>query len=158
MAPTNIVFRLVAPEAMRYPSAGDWWSEDDGTLVITAVATPEDPRSALLVQLHELHEALFCLQAGVTESEVTTWDVHHLEADEPGEVAGAPYAAQHNAALLMERFAAMHLGLDWEEHEQVLLRALCGQANSLASAVLTSDQNTSACNGPTESSTPPASS
>lgn len=103
---------------MRYPTAGDWqWRGN--TLVITVAQMP-DPRYEQLLAFHELSEAWMCKHDGVSEKDVDKWDMAHPDADEPGDLPGAPYGPQHKAATESERWFADKLGVNWSEYEKAI--------------------------------------
>jgi hypothetical protein len=116
----NVQINIVPPSEMRYATVGDWQhhvKNGKQTLVIT-VADTGDSGSNMLVAIHELVEATLCDQNGVTEAQVDKWDKDHADADEPGEVKGAPYFAEHHIATSVEMMLAPHYDLNWAEHER----------------------------------------
>ena len=116
----SVTVHVVPHEQQRYETSGDWvWK--DGGLVVT-VSDLGDHRFNLLLAAHELTEALLCRRDGVTEAEVDAWDLGHLESEEPGEEAGAPYFTQHAQACAVERWLAGMLGVKWDEYSQAFER------------------------------------
>ena len=112
----SITVNVIPHGTGRYPTVGDWqWGKDDGLTV--TVSDLGDHRFNLLVAAHELTEALLCRRDGVTEAEVDSWELAHLESEEPGEEAGAPYFTQHAEACAVERWLAWMMGVVWEEYE-----------------------------------------
>jgi hypothetical protein len=111
----SVTVRVVPYSEMRYATSGDWQVGHDGALVVT-VADLGDERFNLLVAAHEVTEALLARRAGVTEQQVDEWDLAHLDAEEPGEMEGCPYFAQHAEASRVERWLADLLGVDWDTY------------------------------------------
>jgi hypothetical protein len=111
----SVTVRVVPYSEMRYATSGDWQVGHDGALVVT-VADLGDERFNLLVAAHEVTEALLARRAGVTEQQVDEWDLAHLDAEEPGEVAGCPYFTQHARASEVERLLAELMGVDWDAY------------------------------------------
>lgn len=103
---------------IRNANAGDWQYSSGEIAVAMAAGLSDD--ETLLLFVHELIEARLCQKASVTDEEVTAWDAAHLDADEPGEVGGAPYREQHARALEIERHLADILGVPWADYEQRL--------------------------------------
>ena len=112
----------------RYPMVGDYWDEPDGTLQVR-VSEMGDPRYEFLVAFHELVEKELCRQRGISEAEVTRFDLRfeaELEQgrrdpdDEPGDAPDAPYRREHRFATILERMLAHEMGVDWDEYERVL--------------------------------------
>jgi hypothetical protein len=102
-------------DEVRANNVGDWRVLPGGIHVKMASVLSDD--EALLVFLHELVEARLCQKAGVTDEQVTEWDEAHLDAEEPGEVGGAPYRVQHSRAIEIEKHLAEILGVDWVAYE-----------------------------------------
>ena len=109
----------------RYPTCGDWWFEEDGTLQIRVSEEMPDTSKALVV-LHELAEVIMCQANGVTQGQVDEFDMAYEKArqpgdeSEPGDQKSAPYFTQHGIATGIERIAATQMGVSWEDHERYL--------------------------------------
>jgi len=116
----SVTVHVVPHAEQRYDTTGDWqWK--DGGLVVT-ISDTGDPRFNLLVAAHEITEALLCTRDGVTEDQVDAWDLAHTDAEEPGEVEGAPYFTQHAEACLVERELADLMRVDWNEYGRAFER------------------------------------
>ena len=112
----------------RYPMVGDYWDDPDGTLEVR-VSEMNDPRYEFLVAFHELIEKELCRQRGISEQEVTRFDLLFEDElaqglrdpdDEPGDAPDAPYRREHAFATNMERLLAHEMGVDWATYERVL--------------------------------------
>ena len=120
----RIIIETIPHEQQRYPTCGDWQFEHDGTLHIK-VSEMGCWRSELDVAIHEAIESLLCQEAGITDMQVTQFDIQferereagkHALTDEPGDDSRSPYKTHHEAATFAERACASALGLDWIEH------------------------------------------
>ena len=125
----KINLKTISHKRHRYPTLGDYlWKITKRGWVFTVVASRElGLDSAFLVLFHELVEMFLCFRHGVTEKEIYEWDLAHPDADEPGEVKGAPYFHEHIAAIKMERYMAELLGVNWKEHEERCTRVFDGK-------------------------------
>lgn len=118
----NITLKSVSPLAMRYVTCGDWEPMPDGSINVTVVDYGRED-GAFLVALHELVEAYICRKRGVTDEQVTEWDLRNPELEEPGDHPNAPYLREHRVATHLEFLVCQELGLDWDEHNRWVQRA-----------------------------------
>lgn len=122
----KIIIKPVQPENQRYPTCGDYfYDREDDTLYIF-VSRMADFRSELAVVVHELYEAVTCLQAEVDYADIDRFDLQfererdegkHGDTDEPGDDKAAPYHVQHVGATFVEREVCSQAGLPWQQHE-----------------------------------------
>lgn len=112
----NIVIKIVPHKTQRYETLGDWYFDADGNLTI-CVSDTGDWRADTLVGLHELVEVMICKARGITEKDVTDFDLSHLDSDEPGDETDAPYRDEHCIASGVERIVAGAMGYAWKEYE-----------------------------------------
>jgi len=113
----KIQISVIPHKLQRYDTLGDWWFSADGHLFI-AVSEMPDRRQSMLIAIHELVEALLCDQRGIPERTVSDFDMAHLDCDDPGFLADAPYRREHTFADAIERLMAGEIGVDWLEYEQ----------------------------------------
>ena len=111
----KISIQFKPEDQMRYPTLGDWWWEAGGLHIAAAIDHGED--RAFLVALHEFVEAWLCRRGGVSEDEVTAFDLSfiaegHAAGEEPGDDPRAPYRLQHRKAMLIEHLMASFLDLN----------------------------------------------
>lgn len=121
----KIVIKSIPHATHRYPTCGDWFYDDDGTLNI--LVSEEMPKeSQQLVALHELAECLMCAANGVTQKIVDDFDMTYEanrkpgDESEPGDQKDAPYFSQHGLATGIERIIATQMGVSWIEHEAAI--------------------------------------
>jgi hypothetical protein len=124
----KINLKTIPHDQHRYPMVGDYWDEPDGTLQVR-VSEMGDPRYEFLVAFHELIEKELCRQRGISEPEITRFDLRFEEEieqglrdpdDEPGDAPDAPYRREHAFATNMERMLAHEMGVDWGAYEAAL--------------------------------------
>lgn len=118
----KILIETIAHDQQRYPTVGDWFYGEDGTLTIR-VSQMSDWRREMLVAVHELVEVLTCKNDGVTQQQVDAFDIEYEKnrpADdvesEPGDDPKAPYVNQHCLATGIERILAQQWGVKWNEY------------------------------------------
>jgi hypothetical protein len=114
----------------RYDTCGDWNYSDskDGETLRFDVSVSEMPdwRYEALVGVHELVEALLCKHRGISDADVTAFDVAYEakrpEGDdsEPGDDPAAPYHREHQFATQVEKLLAAELGVDWQAYEAAI--------------------------------------
>lgn len=117
--PWIIVYR-VPHENQRYPTAGDWTVNLKNGRIEIAVSETGNPDYSFLLAIHELIEAVLCIRDDVTDEEVTRWDLEHLDLDEPGDHANAPYHKQHTVAFNIERALADEMKVDWSKYSRTI--------------------------------------
>ena len=122
----KIIIETIPHSEQRYPTAGDWQFEEDGTLHIR-VSEMSDPRYEFLVGMHEAHEAFLAHLAGVSEADVDAFDMKyeddrdaglHGPDEEPGMDPACPVYRQHRFADAIERLTALEAGVDWSSYEE----------------------------------------
>lgn len=125
----KLIIETIPHADQRYPTVGDWTiaSEEDGSPVINIRVSREvgDWRAQALVAMHEAIEALLCIEARVTQSQVDAFDMAYEKdreagnrnpEDEPGDDPCAPYYKQHQIATGFERILAAELKVYWNTY------------------------------------------
>jgi hypothetical protein len=111
-----------------YPTVGNYWYDSEGVLQIR-VSEMGEKKYHMLVVLHELIEEFLTNQLGITEEEITNFDLYYEkrreqglveENSEPGFDAAAPYRNQHAIATGVELILAGILGVDWKKYDQLV--------------------------------------
>ena len=109
-----------------YETIGDYWSDETGMHI--RISEMGDWRFEMLVAVHELVEAALCKVRGITDGEITAFDVEFEEKRKPGDISepgdsrDAPYASEHNFATAVERMMCAAMGVAWQDYEQAVLR------------------------------------
>lgn len=123
----KIVIETIPHDQQRYPTCGDWWFDEDGTLQIRVSEMNSAPSEGA-VAIHELVEVFLCSR-GLTMSkdqrealvaEVDKFDKEYegdLVDEEPGDDPHAPYHKEHSIATSVERILCAFLGVSWGEHD-----------------------------------------
>lgn len=130
MFPLKICYHMraklqaVSAKLIRNKQCGDWhFGKRDSILAFSAKM--DDPRSEVAVGIHEFIEAWLCRDAGITDEQVTQFDLTfelerseglHSEDEENGDDPRAPYREQHQAATKVEKVVCEVLGLSWDDH------------------------------------------
>ena len=122
----EITLKSVEPRKVRANQCGDWHWGADGSLLVS-VRNDLSKNTQLLIALHEFIEAILCKKAGISDAQVTGFDIafelereagKHKEDDENGDDPRAPYHQEHINATAMEMFMCSMLGLTWKEHSK----------------------------------------
>ena len=114
----KIVILFVDQNEQRYETLDDYGETDQEIwFKITRMA---DPRHTMAILIHALWERFAAQQGGVSDEQITRWDLEHPELEEPGADPRAPYAAAHAQAEALERLAILAGGEDWSNYEQAL--------------------------------------
>lgn len=125
----KISIHTIPHAKQRYDTVGDYYVKG-GTLHVL-ISEMQDWRYEFLAALHELAEFFFTKNDGVTEREITIFDINYekdrsrgkyTSDQEPGNDPDAPYRKQHFVADIIERTAAMALGIDWGKYSAAVSR------------------------------------
>lgn len=121
----KIISLTIPHNEQRYDTAGDWWFDESGDLQIR-VSKLSNPYREFLVSIHEQAEAMMCLARGISEKDVSDFDIR-FEQDrakglvsatrEPGDAPDAPYRKEHFSATNIERIMASELDVDWDQYD-----------------------------------------
>lgn len=125
----NIMISTMLHSQQRYPTVGDWdfrtpTNAEPELHVRVSYMGNED--FEFLVGLHELVEAYLCHKRGITDEQVTDFDIKYEatrppgDTSEPGNYPEAPYHHEHVFATALERAVAREMGVDWDEYEQAV--------------------------------------
>ena len=115
----DINITTIKHEHQRYETVGDWQIGAFENINIK-VSNMNNPTYEFLVGIHELIEAMLCKQYGITEEVVDSWDMDHLDSNDPGSIPGCPYYRQHFLATIIERMLADELEVDWDLYEEAI--------------------------------------
>lgn len=125
----DINIQTIPHDTQRYQTCGDWWWDEFGNLQVR-VSDMGNIIYQWLVAEHEINEALMCQQAGVSEVEVSDFDMKFealretlpklIGDQEPGDMVSAPYYKQHQAATQIEQLSANHHKIDWKKYNKAV--------------------------------------
>lgn len=131
---TSIEITTIPHNDQRYETIGDWLYDPESGKVTIYTSDLGDWRMSMACAIHEAIETVLCVQDGVSEEDVSAFDVAYEEArkagvaapcgceptedSEPGEDRHAPYRKQHAFADGVERLLANQLGVVWDEYAE----------------------------------------
>ena len=139
----KIIIETIDHKYQRYPTCGDW--EDSCGALAVSVSKIGDWRMEALVGIHELVEAILCIDAEISQKSVDEFDIAFekarslaennvvadtIDADtiayagygvnidsEPGDHPAAPYHIQHGYATAVERMLCAAMNIPWATYE-----------------------------------------
>ena len=128
-------FRVIPVNQQRYPTAGDWWFDSQGSHF--RVSKLPERRYEWLIFIHEFTEAELCRLTGVSEERVDEFDTAYEKRrtgkpiaipgktdnvllSEPGDDSASPYHYQHLIASAVERLAAIVLFVNWRAYNEAI--------------------------------------
>ena len=118
--------RKIPHSEQRYETCGDWVILEDGSIRIS-VSDMGNEDYAFLVALHEAVEVWLCKKRGITDAEVSAFDIEYEknrpegDESEPGDDPNAPYRKEHFFATNIERMIALELGVDWAQYDKAVM-------------------------------------
>ncbi len=119
----TIHIQVIPNDQQKYLTVGNWTFLQDDLLI--EVSDMGDWKKEVCVAFHEMFEALSCKARGISEEDVTAFDIefenNRTDDSEPGNHPDAPYKQSHFKAEIAERLLADELSLDWSEYEQSVL-------------------------------------
>lgn len=122
----RITIQTIPHAQQNYETVGDYFSDGDDMHIKVSEMGNRD--FEFLVAIHELVEAYLCQKRGITDEEITTFDIEFEakrkpgDLSEPGDSRDAPYQNEHNLATAVERMMCAALGVSWQDYEQAVLR------------------------------------
>jgi hypothetical protein len=122
-----IVAQTIPHAAQNYPTVGDYKTDENGCLTVK-VSDMGNRDYEFLVAIHELVEAYLCQKRGITDEEITAFDIEFEakrrpgDLSEPGDDREAPYGNEHNTATAVERLMCAALGVSWQDYERAVQR------------------------------------
>ena len=120
----HINIHTIPHNTHRYETVGDYWDDEEGTNIRVSDMGNEDYE--FLVVIHELIEQYLCKKRGISEEDISKFDIKFEKnrpegnEDEPGDDQKAPYRKEHFFATTIERLIAGELGVDWKEYDKAI--------------------------------------
>lgn len=102
----------------RYDTVGDWMGCEKNRIIFITELGNNDYE--FLIALHEIIEQALCFKRGITDEEVTKFDMAYDKDLEPGNCPDAPYYKEHQFASIIEQMVCEELGIDNESYEKYL--------------------------------------
>ncbi len=118
----NINIKTISDKEQRYDTVGDYWKKDGVDEI--KVSLMGNRQYEFLVAIHEMVEQFLCENAGITDEDITKFDLEYEEkrkngdTTEPGEDIYAPYHKQHMFAEKIEKMMAEECKIDWEDYSK----------------------------------------
>ena len=119
----HIYIDTIPHSEQRYPTVGDYWRPSIPAHAIerleVRVSELENEDYEFLIAVHELIEEHLTRKHGISEQEITAFDIVYeasrapASVAEPGDHPDAPYRKEHFFATSIERLIAAELGIDW---------------------------------------------
>lgn len=127
----HIYIDTIPHREQRYPTVGDYWRPmlcgyKGLHRLEVRVSDMQNEDYEFLVAIHELIEEHLTRKRGITEGEITAYDVQYEAARtsesiaEPGDNPDAPYHKEHVFATKIERLLADELGVDWDTYDSIV--------------------------------------
>ena len=113
---------------VRYPTIGDFYKKDEKD-IIEVLDTNKEIYNRI-VAIHELIEQTCTEYMGISEEEITKFDLDNLDSDEPGELPNSPYKEYHLLAEIVERMICNSLNIDFNEYNEHLAKVFDNANNS----------------------------
>ena len=110
----NIIMETIPHKRMRYDTLGDWMETESGLLIQVSDRCNKDfktDKGESQCKVHELIEAILCLDRGITAKVVDKFDFKFKGKGEPGDDPKAPYGKEHRFAMIMEHMLAHERGI-----------------------------------------------
>jgi hypothetical protein len=115
---TDIAIRIIPHDQQRYPTVGDWYTDEHGVTHIS-VSNLGNWRMEFAIAIHELTEWALCRHQGVSQREVDEFDTTYTgPCIEPGDDPKSPYRMAHCVATGVERIVIALLGVSWRDYDE----------------------------------------
>jgi hypothetical protein len=120
----NIHKKVIPHSKQKYDTCGDWYFTNKGLEIF--ISDTGNPYFNWLIGAHEEDEAMLCYFRGISQEEVTDFDIafeakrRKGNTDEPGNSKHAPYRKEHKFATKLEMLRAKELGVNWREYDDVV--------------------------------------
>jgi hypothetical protein len=124
----EIVIKTISAESQRYPTIGDYWYDESDVLQIRITETGNEFYEKMIA-IHELIEEALTKKRGLTDPEITNFDLYYekrreqglvLPDSEPGFCNEAPYLKEHTLATSVEMMMCALTGESWIDYENAI--------------------------------------
>lgn len=123
----KIEVEFIDADKQRYPTAGDYWEDED--TIYFKITKQENSDYEALILLHELIEYVLTTKRGISEPSISQYDIDWNQTnekglcvgDEPGNEPGCIYAKEHRFSENLERLMALELGVDWFKYNDSII-------------------------------------
>ncbi len=120
----NIEIKTIADKDQRYDTVGDYWKAGDKDEI--RISELGNRQYEFFVAIHEMIEQFLCENKGITDEEITKFDIEYEknrktgDASEPGNDKCAPYHKEHMFAEKIEKLMAEQCGIDWDKYNNYI--------------------------------------
>jgi hypothetical protein len=124
----KIEIEIKPKDQLRYDTVGDYFYKPDGTLRFEIADTGTEFYTKLIL-IHEIVEEALTKYKGITEQQITDFDLYYEkrraqglvpENSEPGFDNNAPYLFEHILASSVEMVMCSHAGLSWTDYDYAI--------------------------------------
>ena len=137
----------------RYDTCGDYWYDEAGVLQVRVTDMGNEIYEKMVI-IHELCEEAMTKHLGITEQQISDFDLAYEakreegDLSEPGFDKNAPYLREHTISTAVEMLMCAHLGISWNDYDEffakdirisVLKRIFSKYIKKIASEILKLD-------------------
>lgn len=113
------IIEICEPEELRYSTAGDYFSDENGVIHIQVCKQLSEEKNFLII-VHEMVEEMITRKNGIEENTILQFDIKVDKEGyegEPGDHKDSPYRRAHRFSENIERQIAHELNVDWKEYD-----------------------------------------
>jgi hypothetical protein len=111
--------KFIPQKDIRNDGLGDYFYDSNGKLILL-IADTGNPLYNKILLTHELVEQLLTEAGGIPEEDITKFDASHMDSEEPGDEADAPYRDEHLLCMAIEKMIISFLRIPWKKYEEAL--------------------------------------
>ena len=124
----EICIKIIPHESQKYPTVGDYWYDKEGVLQVRVSDMQNDMYHKMII-IHELVEEAITNHLGITEQQITDFDLYYEERrkqgfvpefSEPGFDRNAPYRLAHTFATGVEMGISAMTGVDFLDYDKAV--------------------------------------
>lgn len=120
----NIEIKTIPDKDQRYDTVGDYWKNGDKDEI--RISEMGNRQYEFFVAVHEMIEQFLCENKGITNEEITKFDMEYEanrkagDDSEPGASIYAPYHKEHMFSDKIERLLAEESKIDWDKYNNYI--------------------------------------
>ena len=120
----NIEIKTIPDKEHRYDTVGDYWKKGDKDEI--RISEMGNRQYEFFVAIHEMIEQFLCENKGITDEEITKFDIEYEkkrkvgDASEPGDDIYCPCHREHVFATKIERLMAEESNIDWDKYNNYI--------------------------------------
>ena len=119
------IINVIPHSIQRYATVGDYKFIEDDKILFT-ISKMDNDDYEFLVSIHELIEEHLTRRRGLTEQEITAFDLEFKKSRGVGDESEAgfdkdcPYLKEHTLATSIEMMLAAYMGISWEDYNDTV--------------------------------------